>query len=208
MVTIADFHNAFLEAEAEIKFAELSIDSLASVEDEDCASVYQPRGVVIPAINELRYAAKHLSCAMQDNVTEEYRSEQLHRAIRHCIRARLDALRAVVLFFARDFYRFSDDYRLLDITVEDRERLNAHRRKIRDVLSSLSKDHSQSTSDDCEKLKASIEELYGVYLDVSRFRGKFNQLLAKMNKHDKTSTWQWTVGIILAIVLALIALFR
>ena len=109
MVTIADFHKAFLEAEVEIKFAELSIDSLASVEDEDYDSTYQPRGVVIPAINELRYAAKHLSCAMQENVAEEYRSEQLHRAIRHCVRARLDALRAVVLFFARDFWNSNTD---------------------------------------------------------------------------------------------------
>ena len=64
MVTIADFHEALLDAEEEIKFAELSIDSLASVEDDDRASVCQPRGVVLPAINELRYAAKHFSCAV------------------------------------------------------------------------------------------------------------------------------------------------
>ena len=106
MVTIADFHKALLDAEEEIKFSELSIDSLASVEDDDRAAICQPRGVVLPAINELRYAAKHFSCAVQEGVAEAEQQEQLRRAIRHCIRARLDALRAVVLFFARDFYRF------------------------------------------------------------------------------------------------------
>ena len=59
--TIADFHVAFLEAEEEIKFAELFIDGLASIEDDDCASNNQPRGVVIPSINELRYAATRSS---------------------------------------------------------------------------------------------------------------------------------------------------
>jgi hypothetical protein len=216
MVTIADFHKAFLEAEAEIKFAELFVSGLASVEDTDCVGACEPRGVVIPAINELRYAAKHISSAMQEDVAEDYRMEQLRRAVRHCIRARLDALRSIVLFLSRDFQQFSDDYRLLDIAEEDREQLNVHRKKIWDVLSKLSRDHSNSTSEDCEKLKASIDELHSVYLDVSKFRGKFNQVLSRIEskiestvgKHDKTSTWQWQIGIIVAIILALIALFR
>jgi hypothetical protein len=201
MVTIADFHNALSEAESEIKFAELWIDSLASTKDEDSVPVFEPRGVVIPAINELRYAAKHVSCAMQEGVTTEEREEQLRRAIRHCIRARLDALRAVVLFFVRDFYRFSNDYRMLDITTEDRERFNSHRKTIWDVLSALSRDRSQSTSEDCDKLKKTIVNLHGVYLDVDKYRGKLNELLAKMDTHDKSSTWQWWVGIILAVAL-------
>ena len=113
-----------------------------------------------------------------------------------------------MLFFARDFYRFSDDYRLLDIGSEDRDKLNTHRQKIRDVLSKLSKSRSRDSDEDCEGLKAAIEELHNSYLDVSKFRGVFNRLLSKIDKHDKDSTWQWTVGIVLAIVLALIALFR
>jgi hypothetical protein len=202
MVTIADFRQALIEAEEEIKFAELSVGSLASVESDGCIVACEPRGIVIPAINELRYAAKHISDAMQEGVSAEDRAEQIHRAIRHCIRARLDALKAVVLFLARDFYQFCADYRKLNITVKDREKLNAHRQKIWDVLSALSKDRSQSTNENCEKLKASIVELHDIYTDVSEYRGVFNQLLAKMDKHDKSSTWQWGVGIILAIALS------
>jgi len=206
MVTIADFHTALIEAEQEIKFAELSIGSLASVESDGCTSACEPRGVVVPSINELRYAAKHISSAMQQDVSDEEREEQIRRAIRHCVRARLDALKAVVLFFARDFYQFSNDYRLLNINGTDQEKLNAHRKKIWSVLSALSRDHSQSTSEDCENMKRTIEELHDIYLDVSRYRCVFNQLLDKMDRHVKSSDWQWKAGIVLAIVLALIAL--
>ena len=197
--TIADFHIAFLEAEEDIKFAELFIDGLASIEDDACESNCQPRGVVIPSINELRYAAKHLSCAMQEGVAEAYRSEQINRGIRHCIRARLDALKAIILFLVRDFHRFTDDYRLLNISAEDRERFNAHRQTVWDVLSRLSKDRSQSTNEDCENLKAAIEKLHVVYCDVQKFRGVFNELTAKIDKQGKTSTWQWVIGILLAV---------
>ena len=209
--TVADFHTAFLEAEEEVKFAELFIDGLASIENDDCVSAYQPRGVVIPSINELRYAAKHLSSAMQEGVSEEYRSEHINRGIRHCIRARLDALKAVILFLVRDFHRFTDDYRLLNISAEDQERFNAHRQTVWEVLSKLSKDRSQSTKEDCENLKTAIENLHNVYCDVQKFRGVFNKLVEKIDKQGKTSTKQWVIGIALAIwalTVSIYALFR
>ncbi|MDR1964822.1 MAG: hypothetical protein LBQ50_13700, partial [Planctomycetaceae bacterium] len=111
MVANQDFHDAFLKAEEDIKFAELSVGSLASIEEDDCNSQSTPRGIIVPSINELRYAARHFSNAIQlGNCSDEY-SEQIQRAVRHCIRARLDALRATVLFLVRHFQCFSQDYR-------------------------------------------------------------------------------------------------
>jgi len=60
-------------------------------------------------------------------------------------------------------------------------------------------------------LKAAIEKLHGVYLDVSAYRGKFNQILEKIDKHGKTSNWQWAVDTILAVwalAMTVYALFR
>ncbi|GHT28883.1 hypothetical protein FACS18942_09660 [Planctomycetales bacterium] len=207
MVTVADFHKAFLEAEEDIKFAELSIGSLASIENSDCEPACEPRGVVVPSINELRYAAKHISSAVQNGVLQDKQEEEIRRAIRHCIRARLDALKSVILFFARDFYKFTDDYRLLDIDDADRKNLNEHRQKIHNVMLALSKNHSESTNEDCEKLKSSIEELQVVYIDVLKYRGIFNKVLSKIDAHDKSTTWQWKAGIVFAIILSLIAMF-
>lgn len=182
MVSVADFHQAFLEAEEAIKYAELTVDSFASIEDADCQRAYQPRGVVVPSINELRYAAKHLSCAVQEGVPEEEREEQLRRAIRHCVRAKLDALKAVVLFLARDFRQFSADYRLLHIDNEDRDQLNVYRQKYKDVLSLLSKNRSEDADEICKKLKNGIDELQVIYLQVTQYRGKFNQLLGSIEQ--------------------------
>jgi len=207
MVTIADFHESLLTAEEEIKFAELSIDCLASIEDENCVAACSPRGVVIPAINELRYATKHLSCAIQEDSTEGCRIEQLRRGISHCIRARLDALRAVALFLARDFYQFSADYRKLKIPAKDRDKLNAYRQKIWDVLSTLSRDRSQSTNENCEKLKMSIAELHDIYIDISNYRGVFNELMAKMNWMSKLTTRQWIIGIVYTAVVSAVSYF-
>jgi len=104
MVKIDEFQEAFTKAEEEIRFAEMAIGCLSSDEDGSCVSNSQPRGVVIPAINELRYAAKHLSKALKVGEDESQIDEQLQRAIRHCVRSRLDALKAVVLFLSQHFF--------------------------------------------------------------------------------------------------------
>ena len=129
MVTIAEFHESFLKAEEDIKLAELFIDGLSSAESTDGIAEHQPRGIVIPAINELRYAAKHLLEAMQEGVSSEIRQEQITRASRHCVRARLDALRALILYLVRDFHQFTNLYRLSNVSAEDRERFHKTRVK-------------------------------------------------------------------------------
>gem|GEM_PF-6807271 len=69
------------------------------------------------------------------------------------------------------------------------------------VLSMLSKDRSQTTSEQCDAVKDAIEKLHDVYCDVQNFRGVFNQLVSKIDKHDKTSTCLWIIGIAIAVVL-------
>ena len=85
------YREEFLKAEQAIGFAELSINSLgiikASEGDKCCDKPAEtPNGVVIPAINELRYSAKHYA----DYIADPSTPEQLQRAIRHCIRARFN----------------------------------------------------------------------------------------------------------------------
>jgi len=199
MVNIDDFHEAFTRAEEEIHFAEMVIGSLSS-EDDDCISGNQPRGIVIPAINELRYAAKHLSKMLQVNEESSQFQEQLQRAVRHCVRARLDALKAVVLFLARDFYSFTGDYKKLRLSQEDREILNSHRKKIWDTLNSLARYRAECTDGDCENMKEAIEDLHQIYEDTESRRGIYSQLMETISRHDKSTLWQWGVGVVIAIV--------
>jgi hypothetical protein len=200
MVTIDELYSAFSEAEEDIKFAELSIDSITTVEDDECFTQSLPiKGVVIPSVNELRYAAKHLLVALwQKSSSEKEYEEQIQRAYRHCIRARLDALRATILFFIRDFYAFSQDYRFITLSEEARKKLNDHRQKINFILNMLSKYRLEN--EECNKLKSYIEELRNFYFFAESQRSQFNILLDKMSTHEKTTDKQFVIGTILTVI--------
>ena len=204
MVNINDFHEAFTKAEEEICFAEMAISSLSSEENDDCISDNQPRGVVIPAINELRYAAKHISKMLQVGEESPQFQEQLQKAINHCVRARLDALRAIVLFLARDFYSFTGDYKKLRLPQEDREILNSHRKKIWDTLNAIARHRAECTDAEYEKTKEATKELYQIYEDTESRRGIYCQLMETVNRHDKSTLLQWIAGLIIAIIFFLL----
>jgi len=138
MVTFQEFRQAFAKAEEDIKYAELSIGGIESIESEDCVSGANPRGIVVPSINELRYAAKHISDALVEGISDKDRETQIDKAIRHCVRARLDALRATIIFLSQHFHHFSQDYSLSNLPDRVRNRQNEIREKIVIVLKSIS----------------------------------------------------------------------
>ncbi|MGL6226487.1 MAG: hypothetical protein ACRC10_07665 [Thermoguttaceae bacterium] len=206
MVNLDGFYSAFAHAETDIKYAELSVSRLSSDEDEACVTQNSPRGVVVPAINELRYAAKHLATAMQLGSEGDDYDEQIRRATRHCIRARLDALKATVLFYAQHRYSFDEDYRLVILPDEKRKELNDYREKMQQVLLLLSEDHADSTDAECDRLRTCIEELRGYYNDLENNRNWFNQLLLaeEIKRLKNSSTTQWKLGIIIGVVVSVV----
>jgi hypothetical protein len=200
MVTYEDFRKAFAKAEEDIKYAELAICTLASDEDDEGNPGAEPRGVVVPSINELRYAAKHISNSLIDGISDEDKAVQIDKAIRHCVRARLDALKAILLFLGRHFYLFSQDYRLCTLPDEIRNQQNEIREKIVNGLKIISKSHPSSTNEECDMLQEKIQELHGFYLAVEKQRDSYNQLLYETRQGSKTSTILWVVGIIVSFV--------
>jgi hypothetical protein len=108
---------ALTKAEKAIKYAEYTIDSFTSQEDVE-NDPYAPdkkiSGIVVPAVNELRYAAKHISKIFQSVDSSGLNQEELDKAIRHCVRARYDALHAISLYLIRDFQQFAADYKESD----------------------------------------------------------------------------------------------
>ena len=204
MVTIEEFRKAFAEAEEDVKYAELSIGSIESAEDEDCNPGANPRGIVVPSINELRYAAKHISNALVVGISDTDKGIQIDKAIRHCVRARLDALKATIIFLAQHFLRFSQDYRLCTLPDEVRNHQNEIREKIVSVLRSIAQNHADKTDEECNFLREKIQELHGFYLGVEKQRDVFNQLRYENWKHDKTSTVLWIAGIILSTIIGIL----
>ena len=203
MVTFQEFRQAFAKAEEDIKYAELSIGGIESIESEDCVSGANPRGIVVPSINELRYAAKHISDALVEGIADKDRETQIDKAIRHCVRARLDALRATIIFLSQHFHHFSQDYSLSNLPDGVRNRQNEIREKIVIVLKSISQIQTHATDEECDFLREKIQELHGFYLEVEKQRDVFNQILHETRKHDRTSTILWVVGIIISAIIGI-----
>jgi len=218
-----DVKKAFDEAERALRYADLSINNLSTKAASSvdlsaaCASACPrlssgPRnreGVVVPAVNELRYAGKHLIGAIwfQSCNRKEEEQEQLRRANRHCIRARYDALRATALFLIRDYRQFSDDYRFIIHHVEGAEE---HRRIIEEVLEFLcqhtSEDSDEILGEECDKFHDAIEKLKPIFLHSSSQRGKLNELLDQAKKQEELIKTQGKSGNRTTVKWAVIAL--
>lgn len=209
------YREEFAKAERAIRFAELSINSLAlnAPESDECCDrpTETPKGVVIPAVNELRYSAKHFADYIADSCPEHFQ-----RAIRHCVRARFDALRATILFLVRDFRQFSEDYRMLTLDIEG---IDAHRNTIESILDFLCEERHGDTDEECTRLQEAIDKLRPFFIHSSSQRGRLNLLLAEMQtrsemtiaeiqaKHDATiaelrkgTKVAWITGAIFAVV--------
>jgi len=194
-ISYQDVKRAFDEAERDIRYAELSINDLSigstssdglndsAIPCKSSCPVFEgPRcGVVVPAINELRYAGKHLTNAISFQAAGKKgeEQEQLCRAKRHCLRARYDALRATALFLIRDYQQFTADYRTISQHVKGE---SEHRKVVEGTLGFLCRDKSDEPDEDtdkaCEELHGAVEKLKEVYRHCSEQRGMLNTVLA------------------------------
>lgn len=84
--TFADLKKLFDDAEAALKHAE-----------------HGPVKLVFPAINELRYAGRHIVEALAAGTDDAKRDRELHKAQKHCKRALYDVFEAEFMF-ASDWY--------------------------------------------------------------------------------------------------------
>ncbi len=99
----SEINACFVEAEKALANARTKVSSVDGLQVE---------GLVFPAVNELRYAGKHLSEALLLGEGDAARIEQLRKARNHCHRATYDARDAVVQFFLAEL-------RLLDKTFKE-----------------------------------------------------------------------------------------
>lgn len=72
-------------------------------------------GVDVPAINELRYAGRHILNGLVAESDAE-REDQFLRAKRHCQRALYDAYDGAIYYRLRWFQEFEHDYRLVSVS--------------------------------------------------------------------------------------------
>jgi hypothetical protein len=100
-----EYCNAFSTAETHLKNAEYLIKSKTI-----------KGGVVIPAINELRYAGYHAALALDTTISQENKIELYKKAIGHCERSSYDSLDALFQFGINQCTIFREDYKLIVIS--------------------------------------------------------------------------------------------
>lgn len=168
-------------------------DRIKRVESNDKDS-----GVVVPAINELRYAGFHLlEASTADN--DEDCSEQLQRAKRHCQRAVYDAVEVAALDRLDRFDMFDQDYRLVSFgeIIPDYTDKKRYVREVREFINETSREEREQKYQQCEEY---LDNLDSIVNQLDDARPDINKI-----------TRRWRIGIFLTsigIFISLIALIQ
>lgn len=121
--------------------------------------------LLIPSINELRYAAKHLLDALT-TADADHQVEHFDKAVRHCQRASYDAVEVVLMFHLEQLKRFQDDYRtiVIDLKIIDYPSLRLCAQRVQDFINEHKPDETRQEQRDravalCDELVRLMEPL-------------------------------------------------
>ncbi len=163
---LAEYQRTFREAEEAIKIGEMF--PLGG----SCTVDYS--GMFVPAINELRYAGKHMGdFALSDNI------DDLNKAIFHCERAKIDVYDCLIQYCLRDIRLFLERYKLIVISnfIENyydiRRQINDVRRKNDKIPVEYDKDTiRKSVNERIEdyKILKNICEIFDASRDILDFQ--------------------------------------
>ncbi len=178
---------------------------------------HQEGNLPIPVINELRYAGKHaveaLFCGISDS--EEYR-DLLDRALRHCRRARYDALEFLVVHTSEKLALCQETYSGYEwLAIPLIPDYFQHVKCVREAGSKLEAAHeldkeSDAYVQDClahikaiEDFIATIESAMPlIFSSMQHEKEKEQKETQKESSQTKRSWWQLVLAAVLGAVLA------
>ena len=155
--------------------------------------------VVIPAINELRYAGFHLA-RLQTAKTEEERKSQCLSAISHCRRAAYEALDAGLVFLLERVKLFQEDYRLVVVTdiVPEYPRILAKTEEVKELLAQP-RGEGPDRNDDFEKRLKAFNDLKDDVRALDASRGELNKKIRKERRNTIITLLGLAAGILGAV---------
>jgi hypothetical protein len=183
-----EYCKAFSTAETHLKNAEIFIKSEAI------------HGVVISAINELRYAGYHVAQALNpnSNLTEAEKIKLYEEAIAHCRRSSFDSLDALFQFAIAQCTIFCKDYRLITISeiIPDYLADCQHLEEIKKEL---------KPQDNKELRWANMEKHLGEVFHICEKWNIAREELNKILKKTQNEHWHKTVEMTYWILAAIVA---
>lgn len=156
------FPRLFAEAEAAIKEVELEQAEL-----------------IIPAVNELRYAGYHIS----KYINEPEAIDELDRAIGHCKRARYDAYEAGIIYYHREFSMFCKDYKTVVITEVLPEYIKYHQEveNAKKFIKETDKETKDIYYQQCSEI---FKTMIRISKEIAIAREELNKLLKKERRQS------------------------
>lgn len=132
--------------------------------------------VVIPAVNELRYAGYHIVRSLRAGPAD--RLEQLARAERHCRRAVYDALDAGIVHCLNKVEAFREAYKSLPIVSIFPAYADIRRACMpaQEIVSQARLD-VESRQDHCERARAALDDLLPRLVEMDDWRDDLNAQL-------------------------------
>lgn len=129
--------------------------------------------LVVPAVNELRYAAFHIKEYLKNG-----QEEDLQKVINHCRRARYDAYEAGIVALIKEFRKFKDDYRQVVISQVIPDFVEIERRfwEALEFINNTNKETREKVYQECEKWYGELSE---VIKTLSAARDELNKLIRK-----------------------------
>jgi len=170
----------------------------------------QNEGIVIPSLNELRYAGYHLLRATSShppaNETEDGFDEQISRARKHCKRAIYDALEVGIIDRLEAIALFQHDYRMVNISevLSDYVDLKNRAKQAKDFIENTQKDNRDEFYDRCLEY---FHELVEIADKLEAAREELNKKITR--RRHQFIGWSITVVIgILGLIVSLLIYYK
>ncbi len=170
----SSFSHLFQQAEAAVKEVELSQQEL-----------------IIPAINELRYAGYHITKL----INRPELSDELTKAENHCKRAIYDAYEANILFLIAEVKTFKDDYRntIINNIVPD---YTEYQTQVKEIISFVQVTDKETKEEHYTKCLKYNQQLKKIVTKLDGAREELN----KQIKLERRKSQLLIVGIVLAVL--------
>jgi len=160
------------------------------------------RDLLVPAVNQLRYAGKHLTriiAAIGDP------GEEVRDAVKHCKRSMYDLHELEVIFLAEVFERFQSDYALIVISDEILPGYNQIVQNFDEAIDFIGAIQDSSREDYYQKCAVHVKTLRASYKTVKAARHPLNALMLQERKKAKQSQLMF-IGTVAAVCSAIFAL--
>jgi len=198
-----NYCKAYRDAEQHVKCAEKTIQSIDPTGKTDLTGgTGSLRGILIPSINELRYAGWHAVRALEAQNNED-RAVEWDSAEDHCFRASYDAFDAQLQYIVGECAIFQNDYRR---GVEISRVISDYQEDCR-ILNKLKRvDYRQikSRGDHWKDMQQHVETLLPILEKWNTARDELNKIL----QDGLFNRWLKVTGTIVLVVGTVVAILK